>query len=232
MGDTKVLIAVPTAEMARRADFYDYFNMLEKPIGSIITFSHGQSPARNRNLMIEQALEHNCSHVLFLDDDVAFESDLLNRLLARNVDIVSGLYFMRSYPHQPIAFAQYWDDGRCQHLVLEDNQEGLIEIYGTGLGCALIKTEVFKAIEKPWIRLGEIEKDHWCDDLGFYKRVREAGFKLHLDLDVKVGHMAQVTLWPTKVDGKWMTTYSTNGKGSASVPQLNLKRMESVEVGG
>lgn len=227
MVDTKILIAVPTAEMARRADFYDYFNFLQKPLGTIITFAHGQSPARNRNLMIKAALDQNCSHVFFIDDDVAFEKDILMKLLAHDKDIVGGLYYMRSYPHTPICFDYADEQGRCRTHYLSDGETGLIEVVAMGLGACLIKTEVFKKIEEPWIRLGELEKDHWCDDIGFFRRVRAAGIKLYCDLDIKVGHMAQVTVWPSYVDGKWMTTYDTHGKGSASVYQLTK---ESVGV--
>lgn len=220
MVDNKVLIAVPTAEMARRADFYDYFNSMDKPIGTAISFAHGQSPARNRNLMIQGGLEQGCTHILFLDDDVAFEKDLLTRLLAHDKDIVSGLYLMRSYPHTPIAFDYADETGRCRTHYLSNDESGLIEVLAVGLGCCLIKTEVFRNVEEPWIRLGELEKDHWCDDIGFFKRVREAGYKMYCDLDVRVGHMAQVTIWPMLIDGKWMTTYDTKGTGSASIYQL------------
>lgn len=220
------MIAVPTAEMARRADFYDYFNMLEKPLGSIIVFSHGQSPARNRNLMIQAALEQNCSRILFLDDDVAFEKDLLLRLLVHDKDIITGLYYMRTYPHYPIIFDYADNDGKCGYHYLSDNETGLIEIVATGLGCCLIKTEVFRSLEEPWIRLGELELDHWCDDIGFFKRARLAGFKIYCDLDVRVGHMAQLTVWPSLVDGKWMTTYDTHGTGSASIYQITKKPAE------
>ena len=167
MVDTKILIAVPTAEMARRADFYDYYNLLRKPIGSILTFAHGQSPARNRNLMIQQAIDHNCTHILFIDDDVAFEPDMLERLLAHDKDIVGGLYLMRNYPHHPIMFDEAQPDGRCLTHWLSDGETGLIEVVAQGLGCCLIKTKVFKTMQEPWIRLGELESDHWCDDIGF-----------------------------------------------------------------
>ncbi len=240
MVDTKILIAIPTAEMARRADFYDYFNLLDKPLGSIITFSHGQSPARNRNLMIEGALEQNCTHVLFIDDDVAFEKDMLTRLLAHDKDIVSGLYLMRNYPHTPICFDYADETGRCRPRYFSDGDTGLVEIVACGLGACLIKTDVFRNMEKPWIRLGELELDHWCDDIGFFRRVREKGYKLYCDLDVRVGHMAQVIVWPQLINGRWMTTYDTRGTGTASIFQLTKeqvlkeieKQQESVGVGG
>ena len=162
MVDTKVMVAVPTAEMARRADFYDYFNRMDKPLGTILTFAHGQSPARNRNIMIEQGLAHGATHMLFIDDDTAFQPDLLTRLLKHNVDIVGGLYYMRSYPHTPIVFDYVASDGRCRTRYLKDGDSGLVEVVGMGLGCCLIKTQVFRDVEAPWIRLGELEPDHWC----------------------------------------------------------------------
>lgn len=213
----KIMIGVPTQEVARRADFYDYFNTLEKPEGTMITGAHGQSPARNRNMIISQALEQNCTHVFFLDDDVAFQSDLLMRLLAHNKDIVSGYYLMRNYPHMPILFDIAQNDGKCRHYFPPDEQNGLIEAVAFGLGACLIKIDVFKAMieeskDKTWIRLGELEKDHWCDDIGFFNRARAYGFKLYCDLNARVGHMAHCTIWPSYKDGRWMVEYDTNSQ--------------------
>jgi organic radical activating enzyme len=220
LSNMKILIGVPTSEMARRADFYDYFNMLNKPDGTMMTFAHGQSPARNRNLIIDQALENDCTHILFIDDDTAFKPNMLSQLLAHDKDIVTGLYLMRNYPHQPIIFDYADEEGRCTHHWLHDGKKGLVEIVASGLGACLIKTDVFRALDKPYVRLGELEKDHWCDDIGFFRRVREAGFKLYCDLDCLVGHMASVTVWPNPIDGKWMTSYESNGEASVSFPQV------------
>jgi hypothetical protein len=222
MVDTKILIGVPTAEYARRADFYDYFNMLEKPLGTIITFAHGQSPARNRNLIIQQALENNCTHILFIDDDTAFRPDLLSRLIAHNVDIVTGLYLMRNYPHKPIIFDSADAEGRCLHSWLFPHKTGLIKIVAAGLGCCLIKTDVFRKMQQPWIRLGELEKDHWCDDIGFFRRVRQEipNIEVYCDTDTRVGHIASMVVWPDLREDKWYTVYSTNGEGEAAVAQI------------
>lgn len=229
--DTKVLIAIPTAEFARRADFYDYFNMLEKPIGTICTFSHGQSPARNRNIMIEQALANDCSHIMFIDDDVAFKPDSLIKLLAHDKDMVSGLYLMRNYPHFPILFDESYDDGRCKFSFLEKGRKGLVEAVNCGLGAALIKIEVFKTMPKPWITLGELEKDHWCDDISFFNRARKLGFKLFVDLDIPFGHMNTAIIWPDRdPEGNWFTAYNTGGTEVFKVPQV-VPTYEQIEEG-
>ena len=214
------MIAVPTGEYARRADFYDYLGVIEREIGWIDTRVHGQSPARNRNIAIQQAIDNNCTHVMFFDDDVCPPPNIVKKLLKHNVSIVSGLYLMRAYPHQPIIFDYADYDGRCLHHFLSSNESGLIEVVSCGLGCLLIKIDVFKNMEKPWIRLGEIESDHWCDDTGFTKRARAVGYKIHCDLDILVGHQVSMTIWPTFNGERWFTTYDTKGSGSASVPQL------------
>lgn len=216
----KVMLGIPTAEMARRADFYDYVNLMNKPPNTVEMRSHGQSPARNRNLIIEQALHHECTHIFFLDDDVAFHPTILMNLLKHDLDIVSGLYLMRNYPHKPIMFDRANSNGTCRFKFLENGETGLVEVVATGLGCCLIKTDVFRNIEKPWIRLGELELDHWCDDIGFFLRVREAGYKIHVDLDNPVGHICSMIVWPDRRDNKWLTVYDTSGEGVVSFPAV------------
>lgn len=225
--EKRVLIGTVTAEYARRADFYDYFNAMYKPDGTVCTAIHGQSPAKGRNLIIEQALELGVSHILFLDDDIAFKTNMLVELMKHDVDIVCGLMLMRNYPHMPLIFDRVDERGCSFPFNLADNNsKGLIEIKASGLGCSLISTDVFREMEKPWIRLGELEVDNWCDDLGFFKRAREAGFKIYCDLDIQVGHMASVTVWPNRVNDIWMTTYDSNGTGQLSTPQLKFEVLE------
>ncbi len=206
------MIGVATAEFARRADFYDHFNILTKPANSICTFAHGQSPARNRNIIIKQALDNNCTHVFFMDDDVILPPDALTKLLAHDVNIVSGLYLMRNHPHQPIAFDIADERGACVHINLDNYNDDLIEVVATGLGCLLVKTDVFRTMKEPWIRMGELESDQWCDDLGFYKRARELGYTGWLDKTIHAGHIASLVIWPVVVDGKIKTGYNTASK--------------------
>ena len=209
----KILVGVSTQEMARQAIFYDYFNVLDRPEGTITTFAHGQSPAEARNAIIQQALDHNCSHVFLVDDDIALKPDTLKRLWKHDKDIVSGLYLKRTYPHGPIIFDNMDEIGYVTPIQL-NGHSGLVPIKAAGFGCCLIKTDVFRRMEKPWVRLGELKKDGWCDDTGFFFRAHKAGIESFCDLNVHVGHMASVTIWPAFIDNKWMVNYDTQGEGS------------------
>ncbi len=215
----KIMIGIPDAGYRRNTNFDDYVEMLEVPDGTLKTRTHGQSPAKARNIIIQQALLQKCSHILFIDDDVAFKPDSLIKLLAHEVDIVGGLYLMRNYPHQSIMFDIALDNGACAHHFLSDSERGLIKVVATGLGFCLIKTEVFENIPGPyWVTLGELEPDGWCDDLAFFKRAREAGYSIHIDLDCPVGHMCQTIVWPNYIDGKWCVSYDTQGTAQVTFP--------------
>lgn len=219
LAEYRIIIGLSTGEYIRKAEFMPYFLGIDKPPGTLVTTVHGQSPANARNVIIEQALENNCTHALFLDDDMGYPPDVLIRLLQHDVDVVTALYLMRDYPHFPVAFDMAFDNGYNKFAYLTGNVQGVIPITNCGLGCVLIKTEVFKAMEKPWVRLGELIPDGWCDDVGFFNRVRAAGFKLYCDTDLRVGHMAQHMLWPTKLNGQWFTEYR-HLKGNVLVPQI------------
>jgi hypothetical protein len=225
--ETKVMVAVPTGEFARRADFYDHYNALERPAGTIHMTVHGQSPAQSRNKMIEKAQEHQCSHILFLDDDMCFGPDVLTRLLAHDKDVVSALYLMRNWPHQPVAFGEGpWPSGECRFITLDPHVTGLVKVVNCGFGAVLINMRVFEKLTPPYVTLGGIKSDEWCDDIVFFNRVTKAGFEIYCDLDALVGHMASITIWPKYIDGKWNTLYHTNNEGMAAIPQVTTEIYE------
>ena len=219
----KVLIGVSTAEVARKAEFYDFLAALEKPAGTMMAQVHGQSPARSRNMIFEQALALNCTHVLLIDDDVAFRSDALKRLLVHDVDFVTGIYLARNFPHHPFIFHSFNENKSANFHFLQDGDCGLIPIVASGFGFCLIKTSAYKNMTKPYVRLGELDTDMWCDDIGFFNRLKEENpeAKCYADLDLPIGHMAHVTIWPNQdINKMWMTTYSTNGTSVVNFPAV------------
>lgn len=221
MERNKVLISVTTGEYARRADFYDYFHLMRKPSNSMVIFNHGRSPAHSRNMIVDAAIENDCSHVLFIDDDMAYKPDALEKLLEHDVDIVTGLYLSRAYPHQPIVFDIADEDGSAFPMYLMGNEKRLVPIVAAGLGFCLIKMSVFAKLQKPYIRLGELDCEQWCDDIGFFKRVREAGIQSYCDMEAMIGHMGTMIIWPNKQNGKWFTGYDTGGTGAINTPQID-----------
>lgn len=232
MERAKVLIGVPTDEYARRADFYDYLNFMLKPDDTITLFNHHRSPARSRNMIIDTAIEHKCTHILFIDDDMEIPRDGLLKLLNHDKDIVSGLYLSGMYPHFPVAFDVVDERGHCLPMYLYGKEPKLYPIEAAGLGFCLIKTSVFERLEKPYIRLGELNSEEWCDDIGFFKRVREVGIKSYIDLSVQLGHIRTVIYKPNFVNGAWFSGYNTGSPTLVNVPVFdpNVGPQQSLET--
>lgn len=205
--DKKILVGLSTGEHVRNANFIPSFMSLQRPENSLTITVHGQSPASARNAIIKQGLENDCTHIFFMDDDMIFPPDTLTKLLVHDKYIISALYLLRSFPHRPAFFDKAYENGKCRFTFLEKGMNGLIKGVNCGLGAVLISTKIFEKLDEPYVRLGEIEKDGWCDDVGFFNRCRQAGFDIWCDLNAPVGHMNSVTMWPEIHNGEWFTNY-------------------------
>ena len=99
-----------------------------------------------------------------------------------------------------------------------------------GLGCCLIKTEVFRTLKAPWITLGQLDQENWNDDIHFFQKTRAAGYQLYCDLDLFCGHMASVTVYPHRTpDGKWIVAYDSMGTGCPSFAMDKMSEDERRE---
>jgi hypothetical protein len=206
MPTVKGVIGVSGAELARYAIFYDSLLHLATPPLTALIQARGANIAENRNGIAERALKMGAEWILYLDDDQVLAPHTLIDLLARNKDVISGLYVQREAPFTPLVFDQEDSEGYCLPRLLERGDRGLVSVKATGAGCMLVATNVLRAMEEPWWRLGQITKDGWGDDLNFCHRVREAGFEVWCDLDVVVGHQTNGTLWPKRGEnGEWST---------------------------
>lgn len=149
--------------------------------------------------MFEQAPD--ATHLLFLDSDMIFPCDLLQRLLNRNRDIVGTTYCQRRSPrgfvHEPLS------DGVIDSSIkpLRVESRGLYEIKSTGFGAILIRSEVFMNVPRPWFAstyTGKIdpvtgEDERRSEDRSFCDRARAKGYKVWCDFDLssELKHIGQ-----------------------------------------
>ena len=60
-----------------------------------------------RNKLAERAVKDGFDRMLWLDSDILFDPDLMEKLAARldnGLEYVSGLYFKRNYPTEPVVY--------------------------------------------------------------------------------------------------------------------------------
>lgn len=145
-----------------------------------------------KQYIAEYAVEQGAEWVLFLDDDVIFPPNTLIQLLHRNKDIVGGVYWSKSHPPRPLIFK-----GHMRGTYLNWHAGDFIKVDAMGMGLTLIKTKVFKAMEKPWFTLNytyqEIEDKTKRDfgtteDLYFYKKAKDYGFETWCDTSIQAFH--------------------------------------------
>ncbi len=144
----------------------------------------------SRNRIVEMAKKQNCDYIFFIDSDVIIEEGQLERLISHNKDIVTGIYNMKVPPYYQLP-RKHATEGLYTALELDGDQ--LVEIDGNGMGCALIKMNVFDKIPYPWFEFKYYEKDgKWeqtSEDLTFCQKLQSAGIKIYCDPLVQCAHV-------------------------------------------
>lgn len=198
-----LLIGVSALPQARYSEFSECLANLYKPLGTEVMFATGIDIGENRNKIVRRAIDDGYQWLWFVDDDMTFEEDHVERLIEHNRPVVASLYLNRKPPHYPMAFnSTALVDGvrKWQPVSLDGAPgEGLAEIVAAGTGGMLISNKVLAAIERDtWF-------DHHqsTDDLAFCQRVLEAGFEIALDLAARMGHISEYQVWPV-FDSRWV----------------------------
>ena len=94
--------------------------------------------SRARNTLTAKFLNNpDSTHLLFIDADIGFEPWHILVLLNRQVDVIGGLYPMKTLP---VKWVVNGFDGA------EEGEDGLQEVSKTGTGFMLIKRDVFEKL--------------------------------------------------------------------------------------
>ena len=144
-----------------------------------------------RNHLVEAFLRQDSDRLLMMDTDMVFRLDDLERLLAHDLDVVSGLYMAGD---GRLMAAPEWVEGLRAKWPPTPEYEwpGLCEVVATGMGCIAIKREVFEKIGSEWFNYLPTAGE----DVSFCKRVADAGYTIWLDPTVKIGHVKPQVFMP------------------------------------
>jgi len=197
----KTLIAIPCMDTVP-VEFMSSMINLKKTEDTFYAVNVGSLIYDSRNSFVATAINKGYDRVLWLDSDMVFEPDLLERLSAdmdkNNLDYVCGLYFKRKFPTSPVVYkAITYQNEPGKPVVAKaeayrDYPEGkLFECAGSGFGAVLTKTEMLKTV---WERFGPPfdPLQQLGEDLAFCYRAGQLGLKMWCDSSVIVGHAGKL----------------------------------------
>lgn len=192
----KILIAVPCMDQVP-APFCQSLAMLRKVGDCVLSMQMGSLIYTSRNTLATRAIQTEADYVLWLDSDMVFEPDLLERLMKtlteNDLDIVTGLYFRRVQPYSPVLFKDLTliRDTFFEWSEFKEVPSDLFEIAGCGFGCVLMKTDVFFDVQS---KFGNMFAPigNTGEDLAFCWRARECGYKVWCDPSIICGHVGYV----------------------------------------
>jgi len=179
----KIAIGLPTNRLIKPKTAQSLLELINnaKHELEIIFSTKGYNCAENRNYIAAQAVKRGCTHLMHVDDDMVYEPDTIERLLAHDKDIAGGLYKTK-YPEK-----QDWVIERFESGI----QEGLFECGALGTGLLLVKTDVYRKVPQPWYGYEWHENGMVKEsvDWVFCHKAREAGFSVWCDSSVRAGHI-------------------------------------------
>lgn len=159
----------------------------------------------SRNEIVENAKKDNCDYLFFIDSDIIIKDGQLDRLLSHNKDAITGIYYKRIFPYEPLPRKKVTKDLYI-YIEPEDKENiqnsatgtigDIIEIDGTGMGCFLVKMDIFDKIHYPWFEFKYFNKNEkWAqtsEDLVFCQKLQDIGIKIYCDPFVKCPHIGAV----------------------------------------
>jgi hypothetical protein len=173
-----------------------------------------------RNKLAEAALENGCDYVLWIDADMRFPKNTIERLLAHDKDIVGVNATTRAVPVGPTAKNLKIDLEKKEnhwYSVVSKGKTGIERVTAIGCGVMLVKRKVFEETPKPWFYFYEIPGGRTLgEDVHFCIAAHDAGFETWVDhdLSLEIGHIGQYTYsWSDfKDESKQLQRPQDNGR--------------------
>ena len=181
-----VAVLTPCDDMVRTPFLMSMVKMLERTYSQppeglrglyVNTLSSSILP-QGRQALADLAIKNEATHLLWIDSDMSFPSDMLIRFLQRDEKIIGINAVTRRPPH--LSCAQYADGSFVK--TTRDSQ-GLEKVGRTGFGVLWAAAEVFKAMTKPYFQFPWDEglQDFRGEDMSFFDQANALGFEAYID---------------------------------------------------
>ena len=143
--------------------------------------AEGYTISENRSYVVAQARQNKCTHLLFIDDDMIFPPDTLERLMKHEKEIIGTLYHSRKLPLTPTV------------TLLEGTEmpKELFKAKAVATGVMLINLDIFNKIDKPYFNT-EVHENGFTlmgEDYWFCRQAERKGIDIYCDPTITIKHI-------------------------------------------
>lgn len=196
----KIFIAVPSMDTLP-ALFCQSLALLQRAGDTKIGFEVGSLVYVARNSLARQAIKAEADYVLWLDSDMVFAPDLLQRMLKvcqeEKIDFLTSLCFRRKPPYTPCLFDKLDllpDDKGAAFSAFLSVPEGRFKVGGCGFAGVLLSTDVILSVGSKFDGRLFDPLPGMGEDLSFCWRARQCGYDIWCDSAIELGHVGQMVV--------------------------------------
>ena len=185
-------VGIPLSFTHVPSPFFHSFALMEKPDFNYIPINGGPVDEM-RNLIVREAQQLGCTHLIMMDTDMVYHHKTLTRLMAHRLPVVGALCFRRYPPFDPLMFR---GDINAYELIEEWENNSLVEVDATGTGCLMFDMSIFDALPYPWFRFRNNPDPRSLgivgEDIGLCSDLRRKGYKIFVDTAIPAGHLGML----------------------------------------
>ena len=189
----KVFIAVPSMDSVP-AFFAQSLALLQRAGDTQIGWEVGSLVYHARNNLARQAIKAEADWVLWLDSDMVFAPDTLQRMLKvcqdNSIDFLTAVCFRRKPPYTPCLFDRLEKvDKGASYTALLSVPEGLFKVGGCGFAGVLVSTQVILDVAAKFNGRMFDPIEGFGEDVSFCWRARQCGYDIWCDSGIEFGHV-------------------------------------------
>lgn len=156
--------------------------------------------ASGRQHRVDDVVKGDCTHLLFIDDDMVFARDIVHKMLTEmnkltiegHAKIAMGVNACRKSPVDLFYTAK---GVGSDDFLKSKGESGVAEVGYCGLGVFLIPVNILREIPAPHFEVRWLEgtKEHQGEDFYFVNKLREHGVEVFVDQDISqtIGHAGE-----------------------------------------
>lgn len=190
----KLLIGIPTLDYMHFEFVQSLTNLIRRlnkdGVDYDIKYINGTLVYAARNKIVLHALEHDFTHVLWIDADMVFTENVVDDLLFCGKDFVSARFNARRKPFIPCQFKKL-----VPLECVEEYPHEAFRIAGCGFGCVLMTTEVLKDVQRHYGTCF-LPMSGFGEDLAFCVRATEINIPIFCEPSAVVGHVGHIAIYP------------------------------------